>query len=48
MADIDCEFGKYLFEDLLKSTEGDFRCVGQGIRYDADCNPTDFPVCKMG
>jgi hypothetical protein len=46
MADINCPCGKFLFEDLLRSCGGEYRCIAQGrAPMDADLKTYDFPIC---
>jgi hypothetical protein len=46
MVDTNCPYVEYLFDDALRITTGEHKCMAQAIERDANLNPLDYHPCS--
>jgi len=46
MVNNDCSYGEYLFDDLLRTNSGAYRCL-EKMEFTADLNKSDYLICEQ-
>ena len=45
MADRNCYYYEFLFDDAMKSCRGSGKCMARDIKHDTNLNPIDYYDC---